>query len=300
MLRREFVRAAIGTATAAVLGKAEGSPWGTPILDIHLHTRREGVEEIDHLEGSGVRWAVLLPGAGSNDRALAATAKYRDRFVRFTNADVQKAESAALIRAGLNGGAIGIGELKYPVQVDGPDMRRVYDIAGELHVPVLIHFEEGGFNSGIRRLPDLLKSYPKTIFIGHGQSWWANIGADVAEESGYPAGLVKPGGLIDKLLADYPNVYGDLSANSGRNALARDPEFAAGFLSRHSKKLMFGSDCPCRDGRGAGQVSTSPALKDKCIARETLTLLKRLTTPDLFETITWNNGTELLHIKSSG
>ena len=34
-------------------------------------------------------------------------------------------------------------------------MRRVYDIAGELHVPVLIHFEEGGFNSGIRRLPDL-------------------------------------------------------------------------------------------------------------------------------------------------
>jgi hypothetical protein len=59
---------------------------------------------------------------------------------------------------------------------------------------------------------------------------------------------------------------------------------------------MFGSDCPCRDGRGAGQVSTSPALKDKCIARETLTLLKRFTPPGLFETITWKTGTELLHI----
>jgi hypothetical protein len=125
---------------------------------------------------------------------------------------------------------------------------------------------------------------------------WSNISADVANESGYPTGRVRPGGLTDRLLADYPNIYGDLSANSGRNALARDSEFATGFLSRHRRKLMFGSDCPCRDGRGAGQVSTSPALKDKCIAREALTLLKRLTPPDLFETITWKNGTELLHI----
>jgi predicted TIM-barrel fold metal-dependent hydrolase len=296
MLRREFFQGALAAATAAALGQAEDSPWGAPVLDIHFHTRREGVEEIDHLEGSGVRRAVLLPGAGSNDRAMAVMAKYPDRFVRFTNADVRTAESARLIRTGLNGGAIGIGELKYPVQVDGPEMRRVYDIAGELHVPVLIHFEEGGFNSGIGRLPDLLKSCPKTIFIGHAQSWWANISADAANESGYPAGRVRPGGLTDKLLADYPNIYGDLSANSGRNALARDPEFATGFLSRHSRKLMFGSDCPCTDGRGAGQTATSPALKDKCLARETLTLLKGLAPPGLFETITWKNGTELLHI----
>ena len=295
MLRREFVAGAIAAA-AAVLGQAEESPWGTPVLDIHLHPRNEGAEEIDHLQGSGVRRAVLLPGAGTNDRAMAVTAKYPDRFVRFTNADVRTAESARLIRTGLKGGAIGIGELKYPVQVDGPEMRRVYDIAGELHVPVLIHFEEGGFNSGIKSLADLLRSYPKTLFIGHAQSWWANISADVANESGYPTGRVKPGGLTDKLLADYPNIYGDLSANSGRNALARDREFATGFLSRHRSKLMFGSDCPCHDGRGAGQVSTSPAIKDKCIARETLTLLKRLTPPDVFEEITWKNGTELLHI----
>lgn len=295
MLRREFVAGTIAAA-AAVLGQAEESPWGTPVLDIHLHPRNEGAEEIDHLQGSGVRRAVLLPGAATNDRAMAVTAKYPDRFVRFTNADVRTAESARLIRTGLKGGAIGIGELKYPVQVDGPEMRRVYDIAGELHVPVLIHFEEGGFNSGIKSLADLLKSYPKTIFIGHAQSWWANISADAANESGYPTGQVKPGGLTDKLLADYPNVYGDLSANSGRNALARDPEFATGFLSRHRSKLMFGSDCPCRDGKGAGQVSTSPAIKDKCIARETLTLLKRLTPPDVFEEITWKNGAEILHI----
>jgi predicted TIM-barrel fold metal-dependent hydrolase len=225
-------------------------------------------------------------------------AKYPDRFVRFTNADVRTPGSPNLIRAGLKGGAIGIGELKYPVQVDGPEMRRVYDIAAEFRVPVLIHFEEGGFNSGLNRLPEILKSYPRTIFIGHAQSWWAHISADVDDKIGYPAGPVKPGGLTDKLLANYPNIYGDLSANSGRNALARDPEFAAAFLSRHRSKLMFGSDCPCRDGRGAGQPSRTPALKDKCVARETLTLLRQLASPELFRTITWENGAELLRFSA--
>ncbi len=291
MLRRQFIQS--GLAAAVVTAQAADSPWGSPVLDIHLHPRRDSSQEIDHLEGSGVRKAVLLPGAGSGDRAAAVMAKYPDRFLRFTNADVRTPGSGDLIRAGLKGGAIGVGELKYPVQVDGPEMRRVYDIAAEFRVPVLIHFEEGGFNSGFNRLPALLKSYPRTIFIGHAQSWWAHISADVDDKIGYPTGRVKSGGLTDKLLADYPNIYGDLSANSGRNALARDPEFAAAFLSRHRTKLMFGSDCPCRDGRGAGQPSRSPALKDKCIARETLTLLQRLASPELFRTITWKNGADL-------
>jgi uncharacterized protein len=297
MLRRKFIQSAVATVVA-IRGHAAESPWGSPVLDIHLHPRRDGAAEIDHLEGSGVRRAVLLPGAASNDRAIAVMAKYPDRFLRFTNADVRASESPDLIRAGLKGGAIGVGELKYPVQVDGPEMRRVYDIAAEYRVPVLIHFEEGGFNSGFNRLPDLLRSHPKTIFIGHAQTWWAHISADVDKEAGYPTGRIKSAGLTDKLLADYPNIYGDLSANSGRNALARDPEFATAFLARHRAKLLFGSDCPCRDGRGAGQVSTSPALKDKCVARETLTLLQRLAPPDLFRTITWQNGAQLLRFSA--
>jgi predicted TIM-barrel fold metal-dependent hydrolase len=296
VLRRQFIRSAF--AAAAISGLAADSPWGSPVLDIHLHPRRDASQEIDHLEGSGVRKAVLLPGAGSGERALAVMAKYPDRFVRFTNADVRTPGSVGLIRAGLKGGATGIGELKYPVQVDGPEMRRVYDIAAEFRVPVLIHFEEGGFNSGFNRLPELLRNYPKTIFIGHAQSWWAHISADVDDKIGYPTGAVKSAGLTDKLLADYPNIYGDLSANSGRNALARDPEFAAAFLGRHRSKLMFGSDCPCRDGRGAGQPSRTPALKDKCIARETLTLLQQLASPELFRTITWKNGAELLRFSA--
>jgi predicted TIM-barrel fold metal-dependent hydrolase len=171
-------------------------------------------------------------------------AQYPDRFVRFANADVCAPASSDLVRAVLKGGAIGVGELKYPVQVDGAEMGRVYDLAAEFGVPVLIHFEEGGFNSGFKRLPNLLKDHPKTTFIGHAQTWWANISADTANEAGYPTGRVNSAGLTDKMLSDYPNIYGDLSVNSGRNALARDPEFSAAFLVRHRNKLMFGSDCP--------------------------------------------------------
>jgi predicted TIM-barrel fold metal-dependent hydrolase len=295
MLRRQFIQGALATAAVST-GAAGDTPWGSSVLDIHLHPRRENGTEIDHLEGAGVRKAVLLPAGGSLERAASVMAQYPDRFVRFTSTDVRAPEASGAIRAGLKGGAIGIGELKYPVQVDGPEMSRVYDIAAEFRVPVLIHFEEGGFNSGFKRLPNLLKDHSKTVFIGHGQTWWANISADTANEAGYPAGAVKSGGLADKLLSDYPNIYGDLSANSGRNALARDPEFSAAFLMRHRGKLMFGSDCPCRDGRGAGQVSNSPALKNKCIARETLTLLQRLASPELFRTITWENGAQLMRL----
>ena len=59
----------------------------------------------------------------------------------------------------------------------------------------------------------------------------------------YPKGKVTPGGLTDRYLADYPNMYADLSAGSGRNALARDPEHAVAFIERHQDKLCLGTDC---------------------------------------------------------
>ncbi|HEX9005490.1 MAG TPA: amidohydrolase, partial [Blastocatellia bacterium] len=46
---------------------------------------------------------------------------------------------------------------------------------------------------------------------------------------------------------DYPNLYGDLSAGSGLNALLRDEEFTQAFFTRHQDKLMYGSDCQDAD-----------------------------------------------------
>ena len=53
--------------------------------------------------------------------------------------------------ANLQRGAIGIGEMKYRVAVDSPEMHRVYKLAEEMQVPVLIHFEFETYNTGFER-----------------------------------------------------------------------------------------------------------------------------------------------------
>jgi hypothetical protein len=109
------------------------------------------------------------------------------------------------------------------------------------------------------------------------------------------------GGITDEWLSDYPNLFGDLSANSGNNALTRDQSFTADFLKRHKEKLLFGSDCSCNDGHGAGiSQGGNPGaarLAGKCVARETLTVLKANTTPDLFHTLVWVNGHRIYKLK---
>ena len=190
-------------------------------------------------------------------------------------------------------GAIGLGEIKSQVEAAGPEMQRVYGLAAELGVPVTIHFQEvnqpgspGTYNTGLKKFDAMLKAFPKTTFIGHADAFWANVSADYAEDTAYPTGRITPGGVTDRLLTEYPNLLADMSANSSNNFLNRDPEFAAGFLVRHQNKLMFGSDCSCPDGRGTV----------RCVARETLTALKKLASADVFRKVTWENGTRLLKL----
>ncbi len=59
---------------------------------------------------------------------------------------------------------------------------------------------------------------------------------------GAPKSPVKPGGAIDRLMDTFPNIYGDLSAGSGANAISRDPVFGREFLIRRQDRLMFGTD----------------------------------------------------------
>jgi predicted TIM-barrel fold metal-dependent hydrolase len=186
-------------------------------------------------------------------------------------------------------------------------MRQIYEMAATYKVPVTIHFQmvphsptEGTFTTGFERFPAILRQYSNTTFFGHADYFWANISAEVPNDVAYPTGKIKPGGLTDQMLSEYPNLYGDLSANSGRNALARDPDFIKAFLDRHQDKLLFGCDCSCRDGHGAGQMSQEPLIKGKCVARETLAALKQLSTPTVFRKITWENGTKVLKISGAG
>ena len=81
----------------------------------------------------------------------------------------------------------------------------------------------------------------------------------------YPKGKVTPSGISDRLLSDYPNMFGDLSANSGQNALIRDEAHAVEFIKRHQDKLIYGSDCNDLIGRGPS-----------CIGARTIEIIRRL------------------------
>jgi predicted TIM-barrel fold metal-dependent hydrolase len=138
------------------------------------------------------------------------------------------------------------------VECDSPESQRLYALAGEYGVPILMHFQHGTYNLGFERLPRMLEKYPKTIFIGHAQTWWANIDRNHTDQNSlYPKGKVTAGGLTDRYLSDYPNIFADMSAGSGLNALTRDEDHTRGFLDRHQDKILYGSDCDDRVGSGS-------------------------------------------------
>jgi uncharacterized protein len=295
MNRREFFGTAVALAAGPSLAaqSSDMSLWGRRVLDIHLHLRQNIESNLAHMEGAGVSRAVLLANVAGGDRAKDALARHPARFVRFASVDVTVPDAVALLTDAVKQGAVGFGEIKSQVEAAGPEMQRLYALAADLNVPILIHFQEvsqpgspGTYNTGLKQFDAMLKKYPRTRFIGHADAFWANVSADYAEDTSYPKGPITPGGVTDRFLGDYPNMFADMSANSGNNFLNRDPEFAAGFIARHQDKLMFGSDCSCPDGSG----------KVRCIARETLTTLKKLSTPAIFEKITWANGYRIIRI----
>jgi predicted TIM-barrel fold metal-dependent hydrolase len=310
LTRREFLGAvAAFVALPSVSARGQQSDeWGSPVFDLHFHLRPRPADNIAHLDGAGITKANLLSRATATEQVGAVRSAAPGRFIWFASADVSRADSVDALTQAIKSGAQGFGEMKYHVAADGPELRRAYALAAELNVPILIHFQEvdhfeneGTWSTGFAaKFESVLKAFPKTTFIGHADAFWANVSADYHNEAAYPSGPIARGGITDRLLGDYPNLYGDLSANSGNNMLSRDAEFTRDFLRRHQDKLLFGSDCSCADGHGAGvSQANNPAasrLAGKCVARETLTVLQRSATGDIFRKITWDNAHKLLKI----
>lgn len=307
MQRRTFLQAAVAVPAIQILRAEPESMWGGPVLDTHLHLRRDPDDCFTHIQGCGVTNAVLLTRVADEDKAKAEITKRPGHFVRSVALDPAEAGADQALRRAIQDGAVSIGELKQHLAIDSPEMRRVYEVAAEMRVPVMLHIQtfphfagELPYNTGYEHFDKVLAAYPKTKFIGHGDLFWANISADVLTDRGYPSGPVKAGGLTDKWLSEFPNLYADMSANSGNNALSRDPEFSKGFIARHQDKLIFGSDCSCADGKGSGisQGNNPEAsrLAGKCVARATLELSKQIASPKVFRKITWENGNRVFRL----
>ena len=300
--RRHFIGGAAALAASPWCARA-AAPAGTTI-DIHVHcTHQNRLDEqiLVHQRNTGVALSILLPagetgglaaGVAGNAHTAAFVRQHPEQFRSFANENVFRPGAAKEIERYLKMGALGIGELKDKVACDSADMQRIAEVAREFDVPMLIHFQDGGYNDGYVRFHRMLEKFPTVKFIGHATAFWAYIDRNQTEKSPRnPTGKVTPGGLTDRWLRDYPNLFGDLSAGSGNNALARDPAFTRGFLARHQDKLMYGSDCYCATGTGP-----------QCLAAAKLGFLQELTdTPEIRQKILSANARRVLKLsKLSG
>jgi predicted TIM-barrel fold metal-dependent hydrolase len=273
--RRNFLFTS-AAAAAATLAGAHGA-GDEPVIDIHQHTDYSGRTDeqmLAHQRTMGVTHTVLLPagrfygleaGASGNDRVQEVARLHPKEYFFFANEVPYLGDAREVIVGALKAGARGIGEQKFMVDADSRAVSMVAEIAQEYGVAVLLHFQFGRYNTSFERFHLILEKYPKVNFIGHAQTWWANIDAKADQSVLYPKGAVTPGGITDRLLRDYPNMFGDMSAGSGLNAMLRDEEHARGFLARHQDKLMYGSDCS--DSVGTGE---------KCSGSQMLATIRRL------------------------
>lgn len=193
----------------------------------------------------------------TTDQVLRACKQHPDRLIPFCNVDPRHEEPVEhdgiksfnpfpIIERYMERGCKGFGEIITGLWIDDFRLMKIYKACGQLSLPIVIHIDKyrNMDDLGLPRLEKVLKANPNTIFITHAQHWWSEISADVTEEerSSYPKRPVLPGGRADQLLQQYNNLYADLSAYSGVNAITRDPEFTKEFFIRNQNKLLYGSD----------------------------------------------------------
>jgi predicted TIM-barrel fold metal-dependent hydrolase len=290
MKRRDFLAAStFGLMGLAVQATSPDEASTEPIIDIHQHVGYAGRSDaalIAHQRTMGATMTILLPAGRpvitasthggvsnglqaqclGNDACFQLARAHAKAFTFGANEVSDLPDATQVIEAYLRRGAVIIGEQKFGVECDSPEMQKIYRLAEARHVPVLMHWQFQMYNYGFERFHKMLEKYRRVNFIGHAQTWWANIDKNNNDQTVmYPKGPVTAGGLTDRYLSDYPNMFGDLSAGSGLNALTRDEDFTRDFLVRHQHKLLFGSDCTDVEGSGPG-----------CQGAQTIAAIRRL------------------------
>ena len=242
---------------------------GFRVIDVHTHigcyrdlvsgdpswsrvTLEVLVSYLDGCDGAG---AVVLPVYSWNvdlmptEYVLEACSRYPGRLIPFCVVDVREVCLKERVTRYVDMGARGFGEHTSKIPVDHERNLKLYRLCGRLEIPILIHVAHSRASTyGVLDTPDLrglekvVREYSDVDFIMHGPGWWRCISEHFDPDVEYPEGPVDSPGRAVYLLENYGNVYGDLSAYSGFNALNRDPGFARRFLERLSRKLLYGTD----------------------------------------------------------
>lgn len=246
-----------------------------PAVDAHSHAYPETAEAVAEwvklLKQVNVRTTFILTGkTGAEFREL--TQKYAGAhpglFVMFAGFPQDGIDAPdygerlrASLRADVAAGAAGLGELHDKGQglvrvgekayfIDDARFDPLWDEAGRLHVPVLVHIAEPaafyeppdekndlrrsanwslygkgtpGFEAMLAKFETVLSRHPSTTFVA---VHCFNLGNDLAR--------------VEALLAKHPNVKVDFAARMWE--LARQPFTARRFFVKHADRILFGTD----------------------------------------------------------
>ena len=219
-----------------------------------------GKNMLPHLEELGIGKGVLMSSAegglpfGTNKANRKICQKFPDRYSWMCAVDPKGKEPVYDRLARFKSqGAIGVGELTCNRRLDDPFLQELFAAAEKLELPVTIHMSpEVGYSYGVVDDPGLplletvLAKFPGLMILGHSQTFWIEMSADAPRDkegrNSWGDGPVVPGGRVPELFEKYPNLYGDLSANSGSRAIMRDEAFGLAFLERYAERLFFATD----------------------------------------------------------
>jgi len=252
-----------------------------PFVDVHGHQRAGQIspEEVDALiaEMDELNMAVMVNLSGGSGVSLVdglgnMTARHPGRFVFFANINFWGVgeenwgeTAAAQLEEDVRNGAVGLKIFKglgmtdvdtggNRIPVDDPRIAPLWDKAGELGIPVLIHsadpaefwqphdeFNERWLELRLRprriRPPDrfpsfeqiigeqhnLFRRHPNTNFIAAHLGW---LGHDLAR--------------LGRVLDEIPNMYVDLGAVIYE--FGRQPRFAKEWLLEYGDRVLMGKD----------------------------------------------------------
>jgi predicted TIM-barrel fold metal-dependent hydrolase len=154
-------------------------------------------------------------------------------------------------------GCKGIGEVMPQLEWNDPLVQNLLKCAERSGLPLLFDVtacRNSGYglydDKGMPQLERALDRYPDLVFIGHGPAFWAEVSElrDENDRFGYPDYPVIKEGRVAALMRRYPNLWVDLSAGSGANAMMRDREHAARFIEEFADRMMYGCDI-CKEGQ---------------------------------------------------
>ncbi len=193
----------------------------------------------------------------TNEDILEMAEESNGRLIPFCNIHPRAITNTAdaplgdLLRYYKDQGCRGIGEVITNVPFTDPMVQNLFKHVQDVGLPLTFHISDRVGHSyglvddpGLPQLEFCLQKFPKLTFLAHSQTFWSEIAQleTVYERAGYPAHPVKEEGAVPKLMRRYENLWGDLSAGSGYNALARDPDYAVLFLNEFQDRLLFGCD----------------------------------------------------------